>query len=511
MADDELQNNIFSGFQGSDLKRTKLSLDSNQQGGNLNSSGESSPLGLRLSKTPSFVNLVELKLTQARTSPDQTHNAASACNISRAKKEAKKDDFETEKLKASNFPALMLKIGSWERISKHEGDLVAKCYYAKKKIVWEVLDGALKSKIEVQWSDIEAIRATIVDDQPGILEIELNQPPQFFRETNPQPRKHTLWQPASDFTGGQAPIFRRHYVRFPSGTLDKHYEKLLQCDHRLLELSRKPFPQQGSPYFYSNLFPETDISFTIGAPQSQVPFRGMQYSFRHMPSPPLLIPPQRIQSQRQAVGIVDSYSPMSVMDFPTSDYVNSYTFENPRAAHWVSEGNNGENLFTGKDHSQEMQPHISTGARHEGVFSCHVPTYLGEAAGSRGSSSLILSDIENHLLGESLVSYSDEGRHLSRGRPMCSVLEPGEVSNFSQNIGADQVAYGQATYVHDMGINERLDMDGAIPYVQCCLPPQVFGGTSTMSHLPTENNPYGFSNPATRDCEDVDASHEVWQ
>lgn len=211
-----------------------------------------------------------MKLTQARTSPDQTHNAASACNTSRANK----DDFETEKLKASNFPASLLKIGSWEvkkkhwnhffrqpgyknvqiwwvewnflqRISRYEGDLVAKCYYAKKKIVWEVLDGALKSKIEVQWSDIEAIRATIVDDQPGILEIEvkdlnlyltnnlylfffggsmkkipygwkfnlvnfvqLNQPPQFFRETNPQPRKHTLWHPASDFTGGQAPTFR---------------------------------------------------------------------------------------------------------------------------------------------------------------------------------------------------------------------------------------------------------------------------------------------------------------
>lgn len=65
---------------------------------------------MRLSKTPSFVNLLELKLTQARTSPDQTHNAAPACNTSRAKK----DDFETEKLKASNFPALLLRIGSWE-------------------------------------------------------------------------------------------------------------------------------------------------------------------------------------------------------------------------------------------------------------------------------------------------------------------------------------------------------------------------------------------------------------
>lgn len=105
-------------------------------------------------------------------------------------------------------------------------------------------------------------------------------------------------------------LFRRHYVRFPPGTLDKHYEKLLQCDHRLLELSRRPFPQIGSPYFYPNLFSETNISFDR-APQSQVPFRNMQYSFTHMPSPSLLIPPQRVWSQGQAVGIVDSYSPMS--------------------------------------------------------------------------------------------------------------------------------------------------------------------------------------------------------
>ncbi|KAA8517067.1 hypothetical protein F0562_017360 [Nyssa sinensis] len=98
----------------------------------------------------------------------------------------------SEKLKASNFPALGLKIGSWERNSKHEGDLIAKFYYAKRKLVWEVLEGPLKSKIEIQWSDILAIRAIIVDDEPGILEIELNQAPLFYRETNPQPRKHTL-------------------------------------------------------------------------------------------------------------------------------------------------------------------------------------------------------------------------------------------------------------------------------------------------------------------------------
>jgi hypothetical protein len=33
---------------------------------------------------------------------------------------------------------------------------------------------------------------------------QVSRPPLFFKETNPQPRKHTLWQATSDFTGGQA-------------------------------------------------------------------------------------------------------------------------------------------------------------------------------------------------------------------------------------------------------------------------------------------------------------------
>jgi len=36
----------------------------------------------------------------------------------------------------------------------------------------------------------------------------LARPPLFFKETDPQPRKHTLWQATSDFTGGQASMHR---------------------------------------------------------------------------------------------------------------------------------------------------------------------------------------------------------------------------------------------------------------------------------------------------------------
>lgn len=42
-------------------------------------------------------------------------------------------------------------------------------------MVWEILEGLSKSKIEIEWSDIMAIRAVAADtDEPGILEIKVN-------------------------------------------------------------------------------------------------------------------------------------------------------------------------------------------------------------------------------------------------------------------------------------------------------------------------------------------------
>lgn len=55
--------------------------------------------------------------------------------------------------------------------SRYEGELVAKCYFAKHKLVWEVLEGGLKSKIEIQWSDIMALKANCPDKAPGTLTV----------------------------------------------------------------------------------------------------------------------------------------------------------------------------------------------------------------------------------------------------------------------------------------------------------------------------------------------------
>ncbi|KAL1535047.1 hypothetical protein AAHA92_31147 [Salvia divinorum] len=224
----------------------RISLSENHQEGSAESSSQSSPLGLTLSKTPSFLNLVQMNLSKGKKHSDSGNKDMPRRRM---------DDYVSpEKLKASNFPAMYIQIGTWEKMTRNEGDVTAKFYYAKRKMVWEVLDGALKSKVEMQWSDISAMRVFTPENLPGTLEIELNQPPMFYREINPQPRKHTLWQQSSDFTGGQAPSWRMHYLRFPPGVLDKHFEKLLQSDPRLCALTKRPFPSHDSPFFDPTMY-----------------------------------------------------------------------------------------------------------------------------------------------------------------------------------------------------------------------------------------------------------------
>ncbi|KAL5573065.1 hypothetical protein UlMin_022662 [Ulmus minor] len=205
---------------------------------------EPSPLGLRLRKSPSLLELIQMKLSQ---------DGAKLASLGKKSHKGSGVSSSTDKLKASNFPASILQIGSWQYKSRYEGDLVGKCYFAKHKLVWEVLDGTLKNKIEIQWSDIVAIKANYPDDGPGTLDVVLARPPLFFRETNPQPRKHTLWQTTSDFTGGQASIHRQHSLQCPQGMLGKHFEKLIQCDPRLNFLSQQPEIVLETPYFETNV------------------------------------------------------------------------------------------------------------------------------------------------------------------------------------------------------------------------------------------------------------------
>ncbi|KAL8149649.1 uncharacterized protein LOC141706425 [Apium graveolens] len=212
---------------------------------------EPGPLGLKLRKSPSLLDLIQRKLSGADTS----FVGNTACENSKVKEKknvrTSAASKSTDKLKPSKFFASFLRIGSWKYMSRHEGDLVAKCYYTKQKLVWEILDCGLKSKIEFQWSDIISLNASCPDDRPGNLTIALSRPPLFFKESNPQPRKHTMWLVTPDFTDGQASIQREHFLQFPQGVLNKHYEKLIQCDARLKCLSQQPKIVMHAPFSVS--------------------------------------------------------------------------------------------------------------------------------------------------------------------------------------------------------------------------------------------------------------------
>ncbi|PIN02111.1 hypothetical protein CDL12_25380 [Handroanthus impetiginosus] len=403
-------------------KRIRLSPDSDRfQEGDIESCAQSSPLGLTLRKTPSFLSLVQMSLSKGNQSD---FSGQDNIHVSNHDKPRPKMDHHLvsqpviEKLKASNFPATFVKIGAWQRITRHEGDLIAKIYYAKRKMVWEVLDGALKSKIEIQWCDIIAIRAETSENEPGTLEVEcmsmnlltqLNQPPLFYRETNPQPRKHTLWQQAPDFTGGQAPIWRRHHVRFPPGILDKHYEKLLQCDERLFILSQKPFPSHESPYFDPTMFGISQVpSFSLNGYGSAY-LRGMSYPNQTYPATPFRLAPS---------------STLSVMDLPYRHKVGN----NNQLVNTATPWGQGTNVFRGNHATNQAPSHGIASAANQVLHSQHYQSNVR-----------LLDDIENHMLGESQVGSSDEGTLRANVQSIYSLLQSTDMINANHSGMSYQV------------------------------------------------------------------------
>ncbi|KAJ4847831.1 hypothetical protein Tsubulata_011786 [Turnera subulata] len=301
------------------------------------------PIGLKLDVLSVQSILMSNKLSRTKNYDAQIGHRPSTS-------QAKANNFVSqpisEKLKASNFPASYIRIGSWEIVSKNEGDLVAKCYFAKKKLVWELLKGGLKSKIEIQWSDIIGLKATFRDNEPGILQLELNNPPTFHEEVDPQPRKHTIWKITSDFTEGQATSYRIHYLRFPPGSLDKHYEKLLQCEPRLLKLSQRHFPCLSTPFFQHNSFGHRDLGFEYSGHRPQINFGRANAALQSIPAPLVSAQPFHYYARASQPYVKETPSPISVMEFlPLDEQMSNQVLENPTSTHWGPNFNNYANSY----------------------------------------------------------------------------------------------------------------------------------------------------------------------
>lgn len=385
---------------------------------------EPSPLGLRLRKSPSLLDLIQMKLSQGSGSSAGAAESEGSDAVDKKDSKGIAASSTTDKLKASNFPASLLRIGTWEYKSRYEGDLVAKCYFAKHKLVWEVLEGGLKSKIEIQWSDIMALKANCPDNDPGALNVVLARQPLFFRETNPQPRKHTLWQATADFTDGQASIHRQHFLQCPQGLLNKHFEKLIQCDMRLNFLSQQPEIVLDSPYFESrpSVFEDPEESKDHSFDQVDSG-RGSMSGFQDVASPPAIQSSSlKIEQMQDSAGsgfenrLREAPSPSSVMDTRAIEgNGSSEAVDSTGARNW------DQIKLTGLHPSMSMSDLMSH-LEHcisEQMTAGNMPT-VDETPQYQD----ILEDIAQYLLNDNqFTTSSDEKCLMSRVNSLCCLLQ----------------------------------------------------------------------------------------
>ncbi|KAI3423765.1 uncharacterized protein J3R85_010765 [Psidium guajava] len=412
---------------------------------------EPSPLGLRLRKSPSLLDLIQMKLSQGtcNLATTQSDNLVHETN-----KDAKSNASSgtTDKMKASNFPASFLRIGRWEYKSRYEGDLVAKCYFAKHKLVWEVLEGGLKSKIEIQWSDIMALKANCPDDGLSTLKVVLARQPLFYRETNPQPRKHTLWQATSDFTDGQASTHRQHFLQFQPGLLYKHFEKLIQCDMRLNFLSRQPEVVLESPLFdtrpsiFEDLEEPKGCGFDNGKKDDESGVSGLHVSPAALSSPVKTEKRERLSKTSERMSR-EAPSPSSVMDAR------------------VIEGNgNGEGveMKANRNWDQMKVPGLHPSMSMSDLMN-HIGHCITEQMGSGSSSDdglgcqEILEDIAQYLLNDTQsTTASDEKSLMARVNSLCCLLQ--KDSTTVQNLAGGESCEEKANDVKDAtpsGVNSN--------------------------------------------------------
>lgn len=59
-------------------------------------------------------------------------------------------------------------------VAQNLENVMAKCYFGKRRLVWEIFENCSKKRIQIPWENIQSMRATIDKNQCGVLKIEVN-------------------------------------------------------------------------------------------------------------------------------------------------------------------------------------------------------------------------------------------------------------------------------------------------------------------------------------------------
>ncbi len=109
-------------------------------------------------------------------------------------------DGNEHKLKYSNLPATVLKIGEYQKNSVFCGDLRACFNFQQKKFIWEIFaNSSLLFKIECKFSDVTGMNVETPPDGTSIITFELAVPPTFYHGYLTH-HKPINWISCPDFT-----------------------------------------------------------------------------------------------------------------------------------------------------------------------------------------------------------------------------------------------------------------------------------------------------------------------
>ena len=202
-------------------------------------------------------------------------------------------------------------------------------------------------------------------------------------------------------------VYRQHFLQCPQGYLNKHFEKLIQCDSRLNFLSRQPEIVFGSPYFEP-----TASGFTT---VEQASIRGLE---------------QPVNDNRSVVHEMG---------------------ENRRITEVSSMARNWEQIkVSGLHPSMSMSDLVN----HIGQHISEQMTFTESPFVDDGSECQeMLNEITRYLLSDNqLTAASDEASLMSRVDSLCCLLqkEPPAVQSFPTN-GVEGLGYKEDVQLKDAG------------------------------------------------------------
>lgn len=148
----------------------------------------------------------------------------------------------SDRIRYSNVPVLMLKVGNWHKGTMFGGDIMAKFLYEERKFVWELYAvttsvATFFVRMDISFDSVVGVGYETIQDTAA-LTIDVNCPPTFYH-AEIAPHQPVTWRSlAVDASSGDIFTSRRHVLQFGKEAVCQPLIHLFQVEPRLHNLTR---------------------------------------------------------------------------------------------------------------------------------------------------------------------------------------------------------------------------------------------------------------------------------